>query len=67
MGDSAKLLPCLTNTKIKGILLTFKYSIGKAETQTLRTESCPMCPDCYHAATKLPTLQWLFQPWRGLL
>lgn len=56
-----------TGTKIKGILLTFKYSIRKSEAHTLHTGSCPMCPDCYHTATKLPSLEWLFQPRRGLL
>lgn len=54
-------------TKTKRNFLTFKYSIRKAEAHLLHFGSCPMCPDCYHTSAKLPTLEWLFQPWRGLL
>lgn len=54
-------------TEIKGILLTFTYSSRKAEAHRLCTGSCLVCPDCCHTSAKLPTLEWLFQPWRGLL
>lgn len=72
---SAKPLPYLTNcsadfcrTSLRKyrIPMAFNHPTRKAQAHTL-CWSCLMCPDCHHSSPKLPTLEGLFQPWRGLL